>query len=247
MKKSDKNLKYFLKKNQFIYRKLQIIKKFWESIYLKNFAGSKEEIFKKIYLKNKWRDKDSFSGTGSNLQQTKNIRIELSKFIRNNNIESILDIPCGDFYWMKEFNLDNIKYIGADIVPDLILKNRNIYSRKNISFEILDITEDQLPISDIIFCRDCLVHLSFKDILKSLNNIKNGHFKFFITTNFLDREINEDIETGSWRTINFYKSPFNFPKSIEDINEKCTEADDQYNDKVLSIWEIDSIPSYNKF
>ena len=220
------------------------MKKFCDSIYLKYFAGSKEDIFKNIYLKNKWRDKDSFSGTGSNLNQTKNIRIGLSNFIKNKNIESILDIPCGDFYWMKELNLDNVKYIGADIVPDLIYKNRNTYNKKNVSFEILDITKDQLPFSDIIFCRDCLVHLSFADIFKSLNNIKNGRFKFFITTNFLDREFNEDIETGSWRTINFYKSPFNFPKSIEDINEKCTEAGDQYKDKVLSIWEIGSIPSY---
>ena len=51
-------------------------------------------------------------------------------------------------------------------------------------------------------------------------------------------------ETGLWRTINFYKSPFNFPESIEDINENCSEAGDLYKDKVLSIWDIDSIPSY---
>ena len=73
MKKTIKNLKYFLKKNKFVYRKLQNMKKFCDSIYLKYFAGSKEDIFKNIYLKNKWRDKDSFSGTGSNLNQTKNI------------------------------------------------------------------------------------------------------------------------------------------------------------------------------
>jgi len=27
-------------------------------------------------------------------------------------ISSILDIPCGDFNWMKEINLDKYKYIG---------------------------------------------------------------------------------------------------------------------------------------
>ena len=247
MKKSDKNLKYFLKKNKFFYRNLQDIKKLYDSIYLKHFAGSKEEIFKNIYLKNKWRDKDSVSGTGSNLEQTKNLKVELSNFIQNKKIKSILDLPCGDFYWMKELNLDKLNYIGADIVPELIINNRKLHSKKNISFEILDLTKDKLPTSDIIFCRDCLVHLSFKDIFKSLENIKNSSFKFFITTNFLNRETNEDIATGSWRTINFYKAPFYFPQSIEDINEKCSEADNQYQDKVLSIWEIDSIPSYDKF
>ena len=247
MENSSKSLKNFLKKNKFFYRKLQKIKKIYDYIYLKNFAGSSEEIFKNIYLKNKWKDKDSFSGTGSNFEQTKNIKIGLSNFIKNKKIESILDLPCGDFYWMKELDLEKISYIGADIVPDLIYKNSQLYSKENISFEILDITKDPLPCSDIIFCRDCLVHLSFADIFKSLKNIKKSSFKFLITTNFLNREINEDIATGSWRTINFYKSPFNFPKSIDDINEKCSEAGNQYQDKVLSIWNIDSIPFYDKY
>ena len=38
-------------------------------------------------------------------------------------IKSILDIPCGDFYWMKGLDLKNINYVGADIVAPLIKKN----------------------------------------------------------------------------------------------------------------------------
>ena len=41
------------------------------------------------------------------LENTKNIRIELQKFIDEQNIKTILDIPCGDFYWMSKMNLEN--------------------------------------------------------------------------------------------------------------------------------------------
>ena len=37
----------------------------------------------------------------------------------------MLDIPCGDFYWMKEVDLKDIEYIGADIVDELIKKNND--------------------------------------------------------------------------------------------------------------------------
>lgn len=36
--------------------------------------------------------------------------------LKKYSIKSILDIPCGDFSWMKKIELDGIEYIGADIV-----------------------------------------------------------------------------------------------------------------------------------
>ena len=51
-----------------------------------------------------------------------------------------------------------------------------------------------------------------------------------------------DIATGSWRTINLCKPPFNFPNQLKNIYEKCTEGDSEFSDKVLSIWEFEKIP-----
>ena len=65
--------------------------------------------FDLIYKTNYWKSgiDGSRSGYGSNLENTKNIRIELQKFIDEQNIKTILDIPCGDFYWMSKMNLEN--------------------------------------------------------------------------------------------------------------------------------------------
>lgn len=35
-------------------------------------------------------------------------------------VRSVLDIPCGDFFWFKEIKLDLDSYIGGDIVAPLI-------------------------------------------------------------------------------------------------------------------------------
>jgi hypothetical protein len=41
----------------------------------------------------------------------------------------LLDIPCGDFNWMKLLNL-GVDYIGADIVGELIAENRRRFGAK---------------------------------------------------------------------------------------------------------------------
>lgn len=55
-------------------------------------------IFTDIYKGNKWHDNESFSGSGSNLEQTKAIREILPELINNLSIKTMLDIPCGDFF-----------------------------------------------------------------------------------------------------------------------------------------------------
>lgn len=211
---------------------------------MKYFSGSTKDIFRDIYVNNKWGDEDSFSGSGSNLNQTNIILQKIPRIINKYKIKSILDLPCGDFYWMKEFDFKDLNYIGADIVPELINKNKSEFCSDNINFRILDLIYDELPNADLLFCRDCLVHFSFEDIIKALKNIKKTKCKYFITTNFLKRESNVNIATGSWRTLNLCKAPFYFPEPIEIILENCTESNNQFSDKVLSMWEIELIPDF---
>ena len=238
-------LKSLIKRNNILYKLIRRLYLYFDNLILKYFSGSNKDIFTDIYRNNKWGDKHSFSGTGSNLEQTKIILENLPKIINKYQIKSILDLPCGDFYWMKEYDYKNIKYIGADIVPELIKKNKSQFSRNNINFQTLDLIDNELPYTDMLFCRDCLVHFSFEDIFKALKNIKKTKFKYFMTTNFLKRESNIDIATGSWRTLNLSKAPFYFPDPTENIFENCTESDYQFSDKVLSMWRVDLIPDFN--
>ena len=105
---------------------------------------------------------------------------------------------------MKEINFDKVNYIGGDIVPQLIKRNNELFSKK-YSFKIIDLTIDNLPKSDVIFCRDCLVHLSFKDIFKALNNIKRSNSKYLITTSH-KKNLNHDIATDLGEQLIYVKN-----------------------------------------
>src|SRR6185369_10677934 len=88
-----------------------------------------EVIFSEIYERNLWSDPESASGRGSTLQRTTVIRRVLPALLKDVGAESLLDAPCGDFNWMRSTELRSVKYIGADVVPKLIARNEQRYSR----------------------------------------------------------------------------------------------------------------------
>jgi SAM-dependent methyltransferase len=200
------------------------------------------EVFTDIYRNNHWGSSESISGEGSMIEQTQTLIIELGKLFKEKRFSSILDIPCGDFNWMKKVDLENIDYIGADIVEDLIEKNKKKYhDRENIRFMVLNLIKDPLPKSDLIIVRDCLVHLSNKDVINAIKNIKSSGSKYLLTTTFTNLSLNSDILTGEWRPLNLLCAPFNLSNPLLVINENCTEGNGEYSDKSMALWEIESL------
>ena len=209
-----------------------------KSIFLRKSA---KETFTQIYNTNYWNGKMSISGPGSDESQIQTIIASINYLIKELNINTILDLPCGDFNWMKQVDLKNVNYLGADIVDELIKINSQNFSSNNIHFKVMNLISDQLPKSDLIINRDCLVHLSFENIYESLQNIKSSGSKYLLTTTFTKHKPNYDICTGDWRTLNLRIKPFNFPAPVKIFNENCTEGNDAYRDKSLGLYLIDEI------
>lgn len=221
----------------FLYRKFIA----WRYLFL-----SEEEIFTRFYKKNHWGSADSRSGPGSDLSQTRVLISTLPVIFREFNISSMLDIPCGDFFWMKEVDLKGIAYHGADIVAPLIDENKRLYHDKNLHFSKLNLLTDNLPPVSLIFCRDCLVHFSYKDIQTALRNMIQSNSEYLLTTTFDSRTQNSDIITGEWRPLNLQAPPFGFPAPLFLLDEQCTEGDGIYTDKKMGLWRIsDLIPLVN--
>lgn len=202
--------------------------------------ASTEEIFTHIYLANKWGDEESRSGKGSNLAVTESLREALPDMLLQFNINSMLDIPCGDFHWMKEIDLPLTRYQGADIVKPMIEENQVKYGNEKREFLHLDLLRDPLPKVDAIFCRECLVHLSYADIEKALQNIRKSGASYLFTTHFPQRKYNEDIVTGKHHSLNFYLPPFSWPQPELEFVE-CF-AGKRRGNKCLSVWRIDNLP-----
>ncbi len=200
------------------------------------------EVFTDIYQNNHWRSSESISGKGSVIEQTETLIHDLEKLLKDFKITSVLDLPCGDFNWMQRVDLTGINYIGADIVQELITTNIDLFKeRENLKFEVLNLIADPLPKSELILVRDCLVHLSFDDIAKAIQNMKASGSKYLLTTTFTNRKKNYDIVTGDWRPINLQKKPFNFTEPLLLINENCKESNGEYRDKSMALWELDKL------
>lgn len=204
---------------------------------------STKDVFTDIYINSSfWGSSESVSGTGSNYANTKSLIDDLNKLLVDLEITSVLDIPCGDFNWMHHVDYKNIKYIGADIVDELIKTNLEKYKDKgNYDFVVLNLIEDELPKSDLIIVRDCFVHLSFQNIYQAIKNIKTSGSKYLITTSFPEHPLNLDIITGGWRTLNFQEKPFNFPKPILTVNENYKGSNGEYKDKSMIVYNISEI------
>lgn len=208
---------------------------------LRDYINPVKTKFTDIYLNNIFGGNESRSGEGSSLVQTEILRKELPQLLHEFNVKVLLDAPCGDFFWMRESELAVEKYIGVDIVSELIESNNKLYSNQQRVFLMRDIIEQELPKSDFILCRDCLVHLSFKQGIKTIKNFKRSGSKYFASTTFTDRRQNDDLGKGIWRTLNLQIEPFNFPKPLKIINENCTEGDGKFSDKSLGLWLLDDI------
>lgn len=196
-----------------------------------------KDIFSTIYKSNTWKDNESVSGNGSNLDQTATIRMVLPQVFKEFNIERLVDLPCGDYWWFKEMGLD-IAYLGLDIVDELVNKNKELYSNKQTFFMQMDATADIPPQADMILCRDMLGHLTNNDVLRVIKNFRASGSKYLLTTTFPGRNPNQDIKTGEWRPIDLEALRYGMGPASLLINEGSTVAGGRFSDKSLGLWEL---------
>lgn len=208
------------------------------------FAGlDLAERFVRIHELNLWGAATSLSGVGSEPDSTGLLRDALPELLDSLKVETLLDAPCGDFGWLQEVDLGVRKYIGVDIVSTIIheLKAQFAAVAPSRQFYVANIVDDPLPRSDAILCRDCLVHLSFSNIERTVRNFHASGARWLLTTTFTELDDNRDIEDGDWRPINFERAPFSWPPPHLVLNEQCDEIGGAYRDKSLGIWRMSEL------
>jgi hypothetical protein len=195
--------------------------------------------FRHIYASNHWAA-SARSGGGASFDQAAAVLRQLEALIEQLDVRTLLDVPCGDFAWMQHLRSD-VRYIGGDVLPELVVENERRWSGPRRRFVVIDILKDDLPDAELLLCRDCLVHFSFDDIGAALRNISRSRCRWLLATTFPDCATNEDIVTGDWRPVNLERPPFNLPPPQLLLNEQCTEAGDVFADKSLGLWDVEDL------
>tara|TARA_B100001250_G_scaffold391264_1_gene391961 strand:+ start:1127 stop:1726 length:600 start_codon:yes stop_codon:yes gene_type:complete len=150
---------------------------------------SKTLFFEDIYKNNKWGGQNSRSGTGSEGAPALQKCDLLNNIIEQLNIESILDIGCGDLYWMKDVlhKNPNINYTGVDVVKDLLDTNKT--NNPKHTFELLNFKK--LYKADLVVVFDVFGHQLHNEVIELINYINKLDVKYVIVTN----RINDSTKT----------------------------------------------------
>ena len=129
-----------------------------------------------------------------------------------NRIESVIDIGCGDWQFSKFLNLNDVQYIGLDVIPSLIDRNLREFGSERISFSLMPEQMADVPSGDLLIMKDVLQHLSNSTIM-DFYNLVFPKFKFCLLTNSfvkLETAKNVDIETGGFRCVDLSAPPYSF-------------------------------------
>lgn len=192
--------------------------------------------FQRIHDRNLWGDAESVSGGGSGSVATSAIRRELPGLFSRYGVRSVLDAPCGDFHWIAEVAGTLDRYVGVDIVPELIKRNATSYGTATVSFICADIAVDPLPGADLVLCRDCFIHLPTRMIRAALRNFRGTGSRYLLLTSDGHAGPYRDIPIGTFRPVNFTQPPFSFPTPI------CSLSEEETGTHQLCLWELGSLP-----
>jgi SAM-dependent methyltransferase len=192
--------------------------------------------FRRIFQTRGWGG-PSLSGGSSTLENTEILRQELPDLLRRHEVRSLLDIPCGDWYWMRQVALDGVEYVGADIVEELIELNRRAFAAPQRRFVVKDLCADELPRVDMILCRDCLIHLRLRLGMAAVAGIRRSGSKYLLMSTYPNCKKNRELPSGFWRPINLRLPPFSFPEPLELLTDSA-RADASRSERYLGLWRI---------
>lgn len=154
-----------------------------------------------VYAMKLWggNHSDFYSGEGSHHPEIVKPYIDvLTGFLTAfKNPLVVCDLGCGDFNIGKQLVRYTKRYVGVDIVPDLITRNKEQFKADNLEFQCLDLAADELPTGDCAIVRQVLQHLSNSDIQTIV--AKLASFKYVIITEHIPEgefTVNTDILSG---------------------------------------------------
>lgn len=165
-------------------------------------APTCQEVFSKIY-------EGSTLGSSTPAATIK-YRQFLQKFLKEKSISSVVDLGCGDWQFSQLIDWSGIHYIGVDVIPSLIDKNRKQFGSSTIQFLQMDATEKELPPADLLICKDILQFLPQADILKIIPQFSK--YRYCLVTSDVHPTFktsrNPDTERGKHRLLDITKAPY---------------------------------------
>lgn len=228
-------------RNKLVLLRRSALRFFSRDAYVSGKIFETERKFTSIYTRNTWGNDESRSGSGSTLSFTRGVRQQLPAFFDRHNVLTVFDGGCGDFNWMKNvLPHTTISYIGGDIVRPLVATLQP-FENSRTRFIHFDLIRQVPPKADLMMLRDVLFHLSYADTKSVLENFVKSNIPLLLTTthdNSAEYFENSDINSGHWRLIDLFSTPYCFPANpIEALEDWSPPEPKRY----MCLWDRKSI------
>jgi len=219
----------------------------FDQIYKGGGWGAKMQTVQDFYSNAMWPPKarNSASGRGSNLGYGTMASLQiLRSAIREHNVKTIIDLPCGDTNWIFDsWETDSLElYIGLDIVKPVIdLNSKRLAFHSNKLFRHWDGAICPLPkfrkdhslhSVDLVHSRDVLQHLSHPNAIQFLCNVFKHGARLFVTTTF-PGGTNKLIKEGSFFHNDLTKSPFDLPNVTD-----CVPSHPKFEPDLTCVYDL---------
>jgi Methyltransferase domain len=188
-------------------------------------AMTAREVFTDIYQNNRWGGEPGTFCSGSGSVSTAIVTPYVACIKRylaslGANHLTVVDLGCGDFSVGRQLADDCDRYVGVDIVESLVRHNEATFGTDRVSFQCLDIIEDNLPPGDICFVRQVMQHLSNEQILRILPKLDRYRWTFItehqpsahcLERPNLDKPHGGDIRVHQHSGVYLEQPPFSVP------------------------------------
>jgi len=170
-------------------------------------------MFQSVYRNHLWGDDGAsafFSGVGSRGDHAQSYLTAITPLLAQHAREAadelvIVDLGCGDFVIGGALleSLPNARYIGCEIVPELVTHNTVKFGTDRIQFQQIDIVRDELPTGNVCLLRQVLQHLSNSEITAILTKLVNYEHVYVSEGQPLVREGNPNPDKTAGAEVRF--------------------------------------------
>lgn len=216
-----------------------------------NASGGRAAYFSAVYDTKFWSARGSMpgvpgSGPGSTAAAAANARAAVEALVAELGISVVLDAPCGDMTWMAAADLGAARYVGADIVADVVARNKAGHAAPARRFLELDVADAaSVPAlraaaaagPALVLCRHLLFHLPPRDGLAALRHIHASGARWLLTSTYLKADElargGGDFVLASGHKTSLLKPPY-CARDPERLYRDAPDTPDQY----LGLWDL---------
>ena len=197
-----------------------------------------DQFISSVYWEQRYENGGN-SGAGSYGHLAKFKADVINSFIKENEINTIIDYGVGDGNQLKFINLKNITYYGIDVSKTIIDRNKSNNKLDNVHFiHYVDVCFNNLE-GDLVLSLDVIYHLIEEDVYcnymhnlflmskkyviiyaKDIEKNHANHVRFRNFTKYIDEHFTQ------WKLIKFI--PNKFPQKILGMQNNVTSPSDFY-------------------